>query len=130
MSKKTKIIFGSLILIYVLALIVFHATYSYTFYWIEESTIIIPASIIYFIFVIIIYKVFHKNATMTLNTNIGVKEATKIVAYASAFKAVLCICPYLYYYEYTYILMHMQFTHLICWIAITVFFFTLYKNMQ
>lgn len=127
MSKRSKIIFGSLILIYVLALIAFHATYSYSTYWIEESSIIIPATIIYFIVVLTYYKLFNKNMTVTLNTDIGVKAATKIVAYASLCKAVLCICPFLYDgYFYSVV----PFAHIICWVVISIFFFTLHKNMQ
>lgn len=127
MSKRSKIIFGFLILIYVLALIVFHATYSYSTYWIEESSIIIPATIIYFIVVFTYYKLFYKDMTVTLNTNIGVKAATKIVAFASLFKAIICICPFLYD---GYFFGVVSFAHTICWIAISIFFFTLHKNMQ
>ena len=127
MSKRNIIIFGSLIIIYVLALIVFHATYSYTSYWIEESSIIIPATIIYFIVVFTLYIIFNKKTIVIQNTNIGVKRATKIVAYASASKAVLGIFPYLYYWYFYDI---MLFIHPIGWIVISIFFFTLYKNMQ
>ena len=127
MSKRHKIILGTLILIYVLALIVFHATYSYATYWIEESSVIIPGTIIYFGVLLILYKTFSKNKAIIPKNSMSVKGITKIVAYASMFKAVLCIFPYLYE-GYFYSIM--PFMHTICWIVISIFFFTLHKNMQ
>lgn len=127
MSKRNKIILGTLILIYVLALIVFHATYSLTTYWIEESSIIIPGTIIYFGVVLILYKSFNKNETIKLKNNMGVKGITKLVAYASLFKAIICLFPFLYE---GYIYSIMLNIHAICWIVISFFFFILNKNMQ
>ena len=127
MSKRHKIILGSLILIYVLALIVFHTTYSFTTYWIEESSIIIPCTIIYFGVVLILYKSFNKNETIKLKAKMGVKGITKLVAYASLFKAVICLFPFLYEGYFYSIMPNI---HTVCWIVISVFFFTLHKNMQ
>ena len=71
---------------------------------------------------------------MSKRNGISVKSWTRIVACASALKAIICICKYACYYNgyilfisnyHDYLLINM-----ICWIATSVFFFTLYKNMK
>lgn len=65
---------------------------------------------------------------MGKRNGLSVKSLTKIVACTSVLKAFICICRYYGYidiWSYGSILMDM-----ICWITISVFFFTLYKNMK
>lgn len=122
MSKKNKILLCVLLLVYVIALATLHATYDYTIYWEEEPTIILRYSFIYIVIGLIIYWVFNGKVS-----NITIKGATKIVAYASALKALLCICPFFFDGYFTSII---PFAQMAAWITISVFFFTLHKNMQ
>ena len=88
MSKRNKIFICVLLLVYVIALVVFHATYDYTRYWEEEAPLIIRYSLIYIVIGLILYfalrrKAFDRKAL----SNLSIKRATKIVAYANAIKA-------------------------------------------
>lgn len=122
MSKKNKILLCVLLLVYIIALAILHATYDYTIYWEEETTIILRYSFIYIIIGLVIYWAFNRKVS-----NITIKSATKIVAYASAFKAILCICPFFFDGYFTSIF---PFVQTAAWATISVFFFTLHKNMQ
>ena len=60
-------------------------------------------------------------------TNISIKGATKIAAYASLIKAFLIIVPFLidgWFYDFYPII------ETFVWIVVSVFFFTLLKNMK
>ena len=122
MSKKNKILLCVLLLVYVVALATLHATYDYTLYWEEEPMVIIRYSIIYIIIGLIVYFVFNGKFS-----KITIKGATKIVAYASALKAFLCLCPIFFDGYFTSIF---PFIQTAAWATISVFFFTLHKNMQ
>lgn len=122
MSKKNKILLCVLLLVYVIALAILHATFDYTIYWEEEPTIILRYSFIYIVIGLIIYWAFNGKVS-----NITIKGTTKIVAYASALKAFLCICPFFFEGYFTSII---PFAQTAAWATISVFFFTLHKNMQ
>ena len=106
MSKRDKIFVGAGVLMYVVALVVFHTTYDYAIYFEEEVTVIIRYSLLYIAAALIIYYVLKKRAKFSIS-NLTIKTTTRIVAYASALKAILCISP-----------------------VLINFFFTLHKNMQ
>lgn len=122
MSKINKILICVLLIVYVIALATLHATYEYTTYWEEEPIVILQYSFIYIIIGLIIYLVVNKKVP-----KITIKVATKIVAYTSVLKAFFCICPILFDGFITSII---PFIHMAAWITISVFFFTLHKNMQ
>lgn len=128
MSKTNKIIICILLLVYIIALVVFHATYEYTTYWEEEPPLIIRYSLIYIVIGLVLYFAINRKA---LNgkaiSNVSIKGITKIVAYASAIKAVLCISPI---FIYGYFSGLYPFIHATAWMAISLFFFTLHKNMK
>jgi hypothetical protein len=126
MSKRDKIFVGAVVLVYVIALIVFHATYDYTTYFEEEATVIIRYSLLYIAVALILYYMLKRRAKFSIS-NLTIKAATKIVAYASALKAILCICPVLIN---GYFVSAIPFGYTIAWLVISVFFFTLHKNMQ
>lgn len=126
MSKRDKIFVGAVVLVYVLALVVFHATYDYTTYFEEEATVIIRYSLLYIAVTLILYYILKRRAKFCIS-NLTIKAATKIVAYASALKAILCICPVLID---GYFVSAIPFGYTIAWLVISVFFFTLHKNMQ
>ena len=113
-------------LVYVIALIVFHATYDYTTYFEEEATVIIRYSLLYIAVALILYYMLKRRAKFSIS-NLTIKAATKIVAYASALKAILCICPVLIN---GYFVSAIPFGYTIAWLVISVFSFTLHKNMQ
>lgn len=126
MSKRNVIIICVLLLVYIIAFVAFHATYEYTVYWEEETTIILRYSLLYLVIGLIIYFALNRK---TINwkalSNTSIKGATKIVAYASAIKAFLCICPFIFYQYFDSIL---PLVHTAAWIAISAFFFTLQKT--
>ena len=129
MSKKNKIILCVLLLVYVIALLVFHITYEYTTYWDEESSIIMRYSFVYIIIGLIIYLVLNWKAFALTSriSNLSLKGTAKIVAYASALNAFFCLSQILfegYFYD------NIPFIHTAAWIVVSVFFFTLYKNMK
>lgn len=126
MSKRDKIFVGAVVLVYVIALIVFHAAYDYTTYFEEEATVIIRYSLLYIAVALILYYMLKRRAKFSIS-NLTIKAATKIVAYASALKAILCICPVLIN---GYFVSAIPFGYTIAWLVISVFFFTLHKNMQ
>ncbi len=126
MSKRDKIFVGAVVLVYVIALIVFHATYDYTTYFEEEATVIIRYSLLYIAVALILYYMLKRRAKFSIS-NLTIKAATKIVAYASALKAILCICPVLID---GYFVSAIPFGFTIAWLVISLFFFTLHKNMQ
>jgi hypothetical protein len=154
MSKRNIILISVLLLVYIIVLVAFHATYEYTTYWEEETPIILRYSLLYIVIGLIIYFVFNRKAInrnvlsnvsikgatkimhlssnrKTINrnilSNVTIKSATKIVAYASAIKAFLCICLFFIYLFSDY---YLPLVHAAAWIAISAFFFTLYKNMK
>ena len=122
MSKKNKILLCVLLLVYVIALATLHATYEYATYWEEEPMVIIRYSFIYIIIGLVVYLAFNGKFS-----DITIKGATKIVAFASAIKAFLCICPFFFDGYFTSII---PFAQTAAWATISVFFFTLHKNMQ
>jgi len=126
MSKKNKILLGVLLLVYVIALVVFHVTYDYTAYWDEESSLLMRYSFIYIVIGLVLYLVFNWKTIKPLITNMTLKRMTKIVAYASALKAVLCLISFPFGGHSLLI----PLIQTAAWIAISVFFFTLHKNMQ
>ena len=126
MSKRDKIFVGAVVLVYVIALIVFHATYDYATYFEEEATVIIRYSLLYIAVALILYYMLKRRAKFSIS-NLTIKAATKIVAYASALKAILCICPVLID---GYFVSAIPFGFTIAWLVISLFFFTLHKNMQ
>ena len=73
MSKKNKILLCVLLLVYIIALAILHATYDYTIYWEEETTIILRYSFIYIIIGLVIYWAFNRKVS-----NITIKSATKL----------------------------------------------------
>lgn len=123
MSKRNKIILSIWILVYVIALFIIHATYSFTTYWVEESSIILLFSLLNIVIGLILYFAINRKIALPQYSAISVKGVTKIVAYASALKALLCICT-LYFTN-----IHPS-IHLVAWISISTFFFTLHKNMK
>jgi len=128
MSKRNKIFVCVLLLVYVIALVVFHVTYDYTIYWEEEIPLIIRYSLVYIVIGLILYYSLRRKAfDRKTFSNLSIKGATKIVAYASAIKAFLCICPF-FFDMYFYSIVPLIQTA--AWIAISAFFFTLYKNMK
>lgn len=126
MSKRDKIFVGAVVLVYVIALVVFHATYDYTTYFEEEATVIIRYSLLYIAVALILYYMLKRRAKFSIS-NLTIKAATKIVAFASALKAILCICPVLID---GYFVSAIPFGFTIAWLVISLFFFTLHKNMQ
>ena len=126
MSKRDKIFVGAGVLMYVVALVVFHTTYDYAIYFEEEVTVIIRYSLLYIAAALIIYYVLKKRAKFSIS-NLTIKTTTRIVAYASALKAILCISPVLID---GYFVSAIPFGYTIAWLVISVFFFTLHKNMQ
>ena len=126
MSKRDKIFVGAVVLVYVIALVVFHVTYDYTTYFEEEADVIIRYSLIYIAVALILYYILMRRAKFSIS-NLTIKTTTKIVAYASALKAILCICPVLIN---GYFVSAIPFGYTIAWLVISVFFFTLHKNMQ
>ena len=127
MDKRKKIILVAYICVYVLALLLFHATYSYTTYWVEESSIIILASLVYVAIGIGLFIAIKGKSSLQQISNISVKGAAKAVAYASICKAILLIIPY---FSVSYFYSFLPCIYAVAWIAISVFFFTLHKNMQ
>lgn len=128
MSKKNMILICVMLLVYIIALVAFYATYEYTAYWEEETTIILRYSLLYLVIGLIIYFAFNWKAfNWKALSNASIKGITKIVAYASAIKAFLYICPFFLnqYFSSVFSLVYMA-----AWIAISAFFFTLYKNMK
>lgn len=126
MSKRGKIFIGAGVLVYVIALVAFHATYDYVTYFEEEAADIIQYSLLYIAVALILYYIL-KRRTKFCKYNLTIKTTTKIVAYASALKAILCICPVLIN---GYFVSAIPFGYTIAWLVISVFFFTLHKNMQ
>lgn len=126
MSKRDKIFVGAVVLVYVIALVVFHATYDYATYFEEEADVIIRYSLIYIAVALILYYILMRRAKFSIS-NLTIKTTTKIVAYASVLKAILCICPVLIN---GYFVSAIPFGYTIAWLVISVFFFTLHKNMQ
>lgn len=129
MGKINKILICILLLVYIIALAVFHTTYEYTTYWEEESPIIIRYSVCYIVIGIILYMVVNwKNLKPRVsNITITIKVATQIAAYASLLRAFLIIMPLLvsgFFYSLYPII------ETLVWIVISVFFFTLHKNMK
>lgn len=128
MSKRNIIVICVLLLVYFIALVAFHATYEYTIYWEEEATLIIRYSLIYIVIGLILYYASNKKAFNWKNlSNLSIKGATKLVAYVSTIKAFLCICPF---FIEKYFDSFLPLIHATGWIAISVFFFTLHKNMK
>lgn len=126
--SKNKITIYVLLLVYIIALVAFHATYEYSVYWEEETTIILRYSLLYLVIGLVIYFVFIRKAiTWKTLSNLSIKGTTKLVAYASAIKAFLCTYDLLFYGYFDAIL---TLAHMAAWIAISAFFFTLYKNMK
>lgn len=126
MSKRGKIFVGAGVLVYVIALIAFHATYDYATYFEEEATVIIRYSLLYIAVALILYYILKKRAKFSIS-NLTIKTTTRIVAYASALKAILCISPVLIN---GYFVSAIPFGYTTAWLVISVFFFTLHKNMQ
>lgn len=126
MSKRGKIFVGAGVLVYVIALIVFHATYDYATYFEEEATVIIQYSLLYIAVALILYYILKKRTKFSIS-NLTIKTTTNIVTYASALKAILCISPVLID---GYFVSAIPFGYTIAWLVISVFFFTLHKNMQ
>lgn len=126
MSKRGKIFVGVGVLVYVIALVVFHVTYDYATYFEEEADVIIRYSLIYIAVALILYYILMRRAKFSIS-NLTIKTTTKIVAYASVLKAILCICPVLIN---GYFVSAIPFGYTIAWLVISVFFFTLHKNMQ
>lgn len=128
MSKTNKILIGVLLLVYIIALVVFHATYEYTVYWEDETPIVVRYSLIYIVIGLVVFFAFNRKAfNRKALSKVTIKDATKIVAYTSAIKAFLCICPILIEQVVSSII---PFIHMAAWAAISVFFFTLHKNMR
>lgn len=128
MSKRNIILICVLLLVYIIALVAFHATYEYTTYWEEETTIILQYSLLYLVIGLILYLAFNRKAiNWKILSNVSIKEAAKIVAYASGIKAFLCICPFFFHQYFDTFL---PLVHMVAWIAISAFFFTLHKNMN
>lgn len=135
MSKRNKIFLSIWILVYVIALVIFHTTYSFTKYWIEESSIVLSASLFYIVIGLILYLTINrKNNKIELMhySPISVKGATKIVTYTCALKAVLYLWTFCNasYYDYIHPLNIHPLIYIVAWITISVFFFTLHKNMN
>lgn len=128
MGKINRIIICVLLLVYIIALVVFHATYEYTTYWEEEFPIIIRYSFLYIVIGIILYVAFNWKKLKPRISNITIKGTTKIVAYASLLKAILVLWPFLYYGWFGNIISFFMETAV--WVVISVFFFTLHKNMK
>ena len=126
MSKRGKIFVGVGVLVYVIALVFFHVTYDYATYFEEEADVIIRYSLIYIAVALILYYILMRRAKFSIS-NLTIKTTTKIVAYASVLKAILCICPVLIN---GYFVSAIPFGYTIAWLVISVFFFTLHKNMQ
>ncbi len=130
MSKRNKVLLGVYAFVYVFALIIFHVTYRYPMYWEDESTIIIVGSLIYFIIGFISYLALNRHTSMIQFSDVSVKKMTLIVACASVLKTFVCICMYnsdILFIEHFHgnLLFNM-----ICWMLISVSFFTLYRNMR
>ena len=126
MNKRDKIFLSAGLLVYVIALVIFHTTYDYAIYFEEEATVIIRYSLIYIAIALIIYYALKKMEMFSIS-NLTIKATTKIVACASALKAVLCIFPIFIDGYYVSII---PFVYTLAWIVISAFFFTLHKNMQ
>lgn len=126
MNKRDKIFFGVGLLVYAIALVIFHTTYDYATYFEEEADVIIRYSLLYIAVALILYYILMRRAKFSIS-NLTIKTTTKIVAYASALKAILCISPVLID---GYFVSAIPFGYTIAWLVISVFFFTLHKNMQ
>lgn len=126
MNRRDKILLGAGVLVYIIALVAFHATYDYAIYFEEEVTVIIRYSLLYIAVALVIYYVQKKGAKYSIS-NLTIKATAKIVAYASTLKAILCISPVLIDGYFSSVI---PFSHTIAWLVISVFFFTLHKNMQ
>ena len=135
MSKINRILLGIWGFVYIIALIIIHMTYRYPLYWAEESTVIIVGSLIYIMLGVVLYCLYwlvNRKTTMLPLSGVSVKNLTIIVACASALKAFICICIYksddyifMLDYQHGHPLMNTM-----GWMMISVFFFTLYKNMR
>ena len=126
MNKRDKIFLGVGLLVYAIALVIFHTTYDYAKYIEEEATVIIRYSLLYIAIAFIVYYALKKRTMLNIS-NLTIKASTKIVAYASALKAILCIIPILIDSYFSSVI---PFSYTIAWLVISVFFFTLHKNMQ
>lgn len=126
MSNRDKIFLSVWLLVYVTALVVFHATYEYTTYWEEETTAVIRYSLLYFAIGFVLYLVLRKRSIYRIS-DWSIKQTAKVVAYASALKAILFICPFFYYGYFSSVI---PFSLTIAWATMSIFFFTLHKNMQ
>ena len=126
MSRRDKILLSAGVLVYIIALVFFLATYDYAIYFEEEVTVIIRYSLLYIAVALVIYYVQKKGAKYSIS-NLTIKATAKIVACASALKAILCISPVLIDGYFSSVI---PFTHTIAWAAVSFFFFTLHKNMQ
>lgn len=124
MSKKNKILLGILLIVYVITLVIFHATYKYRAYWEEESSLIIRYSVYYIVIGMILYLIFNRTTINALISNISLKRLTRIIAFASIIKAALCFLDGYLFQGFPILLTTVG------WIVISVFFFTLHKNMQ
>ena len=132
MSKRTKIVIGICALLYVFALVVFHVTYRYPMYWMEESTVIVIGSLIYVSIGLILYWALKRQVSIPQLSGISVKSLTKIVACTSALKALLYICIYSSN-DFMFMINYQDgllIINTMCWTIISVFFFTLYKKMR
>lgn len=128
MSKKNIIILSVLLLVYVLALIVFHATYNYVTYFEFEAPIIIRYSCIYMIIGLILFGAFNWQKWNTQLSDMSLKKLTLIVACVSGLKFLLNICHSVFN-DYFYF-GHNSFVVIISWLTVSIFFFTLHKNMH
>ena len=122
MSKRNKILLGVCAFVYVFALIVFHMTYNYTMYWVDESTMIVIGSLIYILIGLILYWALSWKASMLQIPDISIKMLTGIVACASVLRTLLCIFDRTWF-DYPII-------NTMGWMMISVFFFVLYKKMR
>lgn len=126
MNKRDKIFLGVGLLVYAIALVIFHTTYDYATYFEEEATVVICYSLLYIAIALIVYYALKKRTMLNIS-NLTIKASTKIVAYASVLKAILCIIPILIDGYFSSVI---PFSYTIAWLVISVFFFTLHKNMQ
>ncbi len=126
MDKRDKISLGVGFFVYAIALVIFHTTYDYATYFEEEAIVIIRYSLLYIAIALIVYYAFKKRTMLNIS-NLTIKASTKIVAYASVLKAILCIIPILIDGYFSSVI---PFSYTIAWLVISVFFFTLHKNMQ
>ena len=141
MRKRNIIIICLLLLVYIIAIVAFHATYEYTAYWEEETTIVLRYSLLYLVIGLVLFFAFNRKAinwksvnwksnNWKVLSNVSIKGTAKSVAYASAIKAFLCLLPLFFYGWYDYFYSIFPLINTVAWIAISTFFFTLNKNMQ